>query len=553
MTLSTIAVHLDHTERCEARTLLAVRLARQHGSHLLGLVPTGVPSEAAFAQTGDAVSLVAAAALYQRRRAEAVAHVFRCRLRETGPLPCEIRLADGDPVEAVLAHGHASDLVVVGQADRQAAVDARARQLPEEIMLHAGRAVLIVPRAGRFEGALSRILVAWDGGREAALSVSGALPLLRAANTVTVVSMREDGGADSAGTPSAGELDGWLLRHGIRAAFDCSAVAGRTGDALLAHASARKADLIVMGALGTPGRESGSWAASRTTFLRALPSPSSWPIEAKPARQMRPSSVACFLSVPAVRGACFMASTVRADASAAAVAALRVAMDSGRQTFVLDIPPGFQADVLAGRAPAAQLNVDATPMSQAFTGSAYIQQMVAAEVAEFAQRFRGDPVLPAELAMRMRFNPNLEAAWFGSLSELINNVTMLSIILTGAALIREREHGTIEHLLVMPVTPAEIVLAKIWSMGLVVMVAVGVALAVVVRGALRVPVEGSIALFMAATALHLFATTSMGIFMATVARSMPQFGMLLVLVLVPLQMLSEAARRARACPRLSRR
>jgi len=220
------------------------------------------------------------------------------------------------------------------------------------------------------------------------------------------------------------------------------------------------------------------------------------------------------------------------------LAEVDAAMDSGRQTFVLDIPPGFQADVLAGRSPAAQLNVDATRMSQAFTGSAYIQQMVAAEVGEFVQRFRGDAALPVELALRMRFNPNLEEAWFGSLSELINNVTMLSVILTGAALIREREHGTIEHLLVMPVTPAEIMLAKVWSMGLVVMVAVGIALAVVVRGALRVPVEGSIALFMAATSLHLFATTSMGIFMATVARSMPQFGMLVVLVLVPLDMLS---------------
>ncbi|BEP38324.1 ABC transporter permease (plasmid) [Variovorax sp. V59] len=220
------------------------------------------------------------------------------------------------------------------------------------------------------------------------------------------------------------------------------------------------------------------------------------------------------------------------------LAEVDAAMDSGRQTFVLDIPPGFQADVLAGRSPAAQLNVDATRMSQAFTGSAYIQQMVAAEVGEFVQRFRGDAAMPVELALRMRFNPNLEEAWFGSLSELINNVTMLSVILTGAALIREREHGTIEHLLVMPVTPAEIMLAKVWSMGLVVMVAVGIALAVVVRGALHVPVEGSVALFMAATSLHLFATTSMGIFMATVARSMPQFGMLVVLVLVPLDMLS---------------
>ncbi|MBB3642186.1 ABC transporter permease [Variovorax atrisoli] len=225
-------------------------------------------------------------------------------------------------------------------------------------------------------------------------------------------------------------------------------------------------------------------------------------------------------------------------------------LDDGRQTFALDIPPGFQADVLAGRSPAIQLNVDATRMSQAFTGSTYIQQIVGSEVAEFVQRFRGEAPSQVELAVRMRFNPNLEEAWFGSLSELINNITMLSIILTGAALIREREHGTIEHLLVMPVTPAEIMLAKVWSMGLVVMIAVGVALALIVRGALRVPIEGSLALFMVATGLHLFATTSMGIFMATLARSMPRFGMLVVLVLVPLEMLSGGSTPRESMPQL---
>ncbi len=225
-------------------------------------------------------------------------------------------------------------------------------------------------------------------------------------------------------------------------------------------------------------------------------------------------------------------------------------LDRGEQTFVLDIPPGFQRDMLAGRAPAMQLNVDATRMSQAFTGSAYVQQIIAGEVGEFAQRYRAEPARPIELALRMRFNPNLEASWFGSLAEIINNVTMLSVILTGAALIREREHGTIEHLLVMPVTPAEIMLAKVWSMGLVVLSAVGLALLLVVRGALHVPIEGSVALFMAAAALHLFATTSMGIFMATVARSMPQFGMLLVLVLVPLQLLSGGSTPRESMPAL---
>ena len=213
-------------------------------------------------------------------------------------------------------------------------------------------------------------------------------------------------------------------------------------------------------------------------------------------------------------------------------------MDAGRFTFVLNIPPGFQRDVLAGKPAEIQVNVDATRMSQAFSGNGYIHQIVGGEITEFVQRYRGSAAPPVNLALRVRFNPALQQSWFGGLMEIIDNVTMLSIILTGAALIREREHGTIEHLLVMPVTPAEIMLAKVWSMGLVVLLAAAVSLNFVVRGLLQVPIEGSIMLFLAGAGLHLFATTSMGIFMATIARSMPQFGLLMMLTLLPLQMLS---------------
>lgn len=213
-------------------------------------------------------------------------------------------------------------------------------------------------------------------------------------------------------------------------------------------------------------------------------------------------------------------------------------LDAGTYTFVLHIPSGFQRDVLAGRPAEVQLNTDATRMSQAFTGSAYIQQIALGEANEFLQRYRGRTALPVDLELRARFNPTLDKSWFGGLSQIINKITMLSIILTGAALIREREHGTIEHLLVMPVTPFEIMMSKVWSMGLVVLVASFVSLTFVVRGALGVPVAGSTTLFFAGAALVLFATTSLGIFMATLARNMPQFGMLAVLVLLPLQMLS---------------
>jgi len=218
-----------------------------------------------------------------------------------------------------------------------------------------------------------------------------------------------------------------------------------------------------------------------------------------------------------------------------------VGMDKDKYTFTVDIPPNFQRDVLYGRSPSIQLNVDATRMSQAFTGAGYIQQITMAEVQEFVQRYRAVDAPAVDLVQRNRFNPNLTQSWFGAVSEIINQVTMLSIILTGAALIREREHGTLEHLLVMPVTPTEIMLSKIWSMGLVVLLATGMSLVFVVHRALSVPTQGSSLLFLAGAALHLFATTSMGIFMATLARSMPQFGMLLILVLLPMQMLSGGA------------
>ncbi len=215
-------------------------------------------------------------------------------------------------------------------------------------------------------------------------------------------------------------------------------------------------------------------------------------------------------------------------------------MDAGLDTFALDIPPNFQRDLLAGKVPTIQLNIDATRMTQAFTGGGYIQSIVSSEVTEFQSRYRKTASLPVDLELRSRFNQALDKSWFGAVTQVINAITMLSIILTGAALIREREHGTIEHLLVMPVTPLEIMVSKVWSMGLVVLLASSVALTFVVQGLLGVPIQGSLALFMLGAALHLFATASMGIFLATVAGSMPQFGLLLMMVLIPLQILSGA-------------
>ena len=227
-------------------------------------------------------------------------------------------------------------------------------------------------------------------------------------------------------------------------------------------------------------------------------------------------------------------------------------MDQGIDTFALDIPPHFERDLLNGRGRRneIQLNVDATRVGQAFAGGGYVQSIVAGEVNDFLQRHRSATPLPVDLDLRAAFNPNLERVWFAAITSVMAQITMLSVVLAGAALIREREHGTVEHLLVMPVTPTEIMVSKIWSMGLVVWVAGFLSLIVVVQGLLQVPIHGSIPLFMFAAALQLYATTAMGIALATMAESMPQFALLLVLTLLPMQLLSGAATPRESMPQM---
>ncbi|MGD2082842.1 MAG: ABC transporter permease [Chromatiales bacterium] len=216
------------------------------------------------------------------------------------------------------------------------------------------------------------------------------------------------------------------------------------------------------------------------------------------------------------------------------------AMERGRYTFVIDIPPHFERDLLAGREPTVQLNVDATAMTQAGMGAGYIERIVAEETRAFLSGVREDLEMPVEAATRIAFNPNAHSSWFLAVMQIVNQTTLLAIVLTGAAVIREREHGTIEHLLVMPLTPAEIMLSKVWANGAVIVAASLFSLLVVVRGLLDVPLSGSVAFYMAGMVLYLFSLTAIGIFLATVARSMPQFGLLSIPVFVVLYMLSGA-------------
>jgi ABC-2 type transport system permease protein len=214
------------------------------------------------------------------------------------------------------------------------------------------------------------------------------------------------------------------------------------------------------------------------------------------------------------------------------------AMNSGRFTFVLDIPPHFERDLKRGRRPKIQLNVDATAMVQAGLGADYAQEIITSEIDNFLSRAEGPAASPLNLVVRIAFNPNVDSGWFTGIMGIINSVTMLAIILTGAALVREREHGTMDHLLVMPLTPFEIAMAKIWANGLVIVIAVALSLYFVVRGLLHIPIAGSIPLFLLGVAIYLFFATAVGLLLGTIARSMPQLGLLYLLVYLTLAMLS---------------
>lgn len=213
-------------------------------------------------------------------------------------------------------------------------------------------------------------------------------------------------------------------------------------------------------------------------------------------------------------------------------------MDQDRFMFVLVIPPQFEQDVRQGRQPGIQINIDATAIGQASLGSSYIQRIVSDEVNHFINRSVESAAGPVTLVNRRAFNPNGSAMWFSAIVALLDQLSMLTIILTGAALLREREHGTIEHLLVMPLTSFQIAMAKVWANGLIILVAFSLSAIFVIEGMLDVPFAGSKALLIGGTVAYLFAAAAIGIFLGTIARTMAQFALLVMMTIIPMMMLS---------------
>ncbi len=179
-------------------------------------------------------------------------------------------------------------------------------------------------------------------------------------------------------------------------------------------------------------------------------------------------------------------------------------MDTGRYTFVLDIPANYEKDLLAGYTPKIQLLVDATAMTQAAIGTAYIQRIFGSEIQKF-MRQNTQQEGPIRSAIQVLYNPNHSSQWFMGAMQVVGNISLITLLLSGAAVIRERERGTIEHLLVMPVSSSEIALAKIIANGIIILTVALLSIYFVVHIGLDVPIRmSSLPLFALGIAAFLF-------------------------------------------------
>lgn len=219
-------------------------------------------------------------------------------------------------------------------------------------------------------------------------------------------------------------------------------------------------------------------------------------------------------------------------------------LDRGELRAVLVLPPRLDEDLARGRPAALQLLVDTAQANQGFLVSSYAARIVAEAGVPWAQRrmlLEGvDPGRLPELHAELRYlhNAGLNEVWFNTVSEWLTMLTIAAIVLPAAALVRERERGTVEQLLVAPLAPLQVVLAKVLAMVLVMLAGTAVAVLGVMHAGYGVPLRGSVALFFAVVALFTMACAGVGIVASGFARNSGQMSLIVILVVVPMVMLS---------------
>jgi nucleotide-binding universal stress UspA family protein len=251
MTCKTIVVHLDSGARCAVRTDLALGLAKRYASRLVGIAPTGMP-DVMVTMNGavpDAMELVALSVAALRENAERAAREFERRCAAAGMAAFEAHIEIAEPADAVVRWGRASDLIVVGQTDTATPIEGVAFDFPQQVLLHSGAPVLVVPYAGTFTSIGSNALIGWKDTREAARALRDALPLLGEAKRVTLLAIAEQAALDEA-DPTLAAAAAWIESHGLTVRSQRDVDLANVGDQLLSRAAELGADLIVIGGYG---------------------------------------------------------------------------------------------------------------------------------------------------------------------------------------------------------------------------------------------------------------------------------------------------------------
>lgn len=216
-------------------------------------------------------------------------------------------------------------------------------------------------------------------------------------------------------------------------------------------------------------------------------------------------------------------------------------LDRGTATLLIDIPPDFSETLhLGDEVATVQMQVDTSVANVGFLSASYSSRIITGLGDELAQQrlAAAGPLPEINNQRRIRFNPDINESWFSTISELLVVITVACIFLPSVAMVREKERGTAEQLLVSPLSPFQIMFAKVFAMMMVTLSGAAFSLFIIMQPLFDVPARGSIALFFALTGLYAFASAGIGMLAATFARNTAQLGMLLMLIVFPTIMLS---------------
>ena len=246
MSLKDLLVVVDNDPACAERLDIARRLAEAHGAHLTGLHVMPYPV-AIYTEISVPESVQKMQRLEIEQAAARAGALFEERMRGT-TARTEWRAVEGSVGMVTTVQARYADLTVLPQGLDLGRASGGLAWLPGDLVLAVGRPVLVVPRYGKFPTVGTNVLVAWNGSREATRAVHDALPLLRAAQKVTVVSIDPENPEQRV---PGGDIAVHLSRHGVN--VQVSSLAGTdisVGDLMLSYAADRGIDLIVMGAYG---------------------------------------------------------------------------------------------------------------------------------------------------------------------------------------------------------------------------------------------------------------------------------------------------------------